>query len=85
VAFPFGKKPTLTELCDRLVSLGCNIKDLSGSMITPEGVCHIMYACNPANGKFVILPSMEKDELVSPWVIGNVERSLRLDTGYPKL
>ena len=85
MAFPFGKVPTLAELCERLKSLGCSIKELSGDMVTPDGTCRVVYACNPKNGKFVILPIIAVDEAVSPWLIGNIERRLGVNTGYPTL
>lgn len=85
MAFPFGGHATPEKLRARLKELGCDIKDLSGEIVTEDGRCRATYALNPQNGRYVVLPIIDEDELVSPWVIGNIERRLGVDTGFSKL
>jgi len=82
---PFGANPTLSKLRERLIELGCRIKDLSGEIVTQDGSCRVQFALNPNNGKFVVLPIIDDDETVSPWIIGNIERRLGIRTGFSTL
>ena len=83
--FDFAANPKLDDLRARLVGLGCEIKDLSGEFVTLEGSSRILYARNPQNGRFIILPIIDQDARISPWHIGNIERRLNLITGFPTL
>jgi hypothetical protein len=85
MAFDFAESPKLDQLRARLLELGCQIKDLSGEFVTLEGSSRILYARNPANGRFAILPIVEQDARISPWHIGNIERRLNVITGFPTL
>jgi hypothetical protein len=69
----------------RLEKLGCEVKDLSGEMVTETGARHVLYAFNPANRRFVVLPIMDGDGQLSPWHVGNIERRLGVKTGFPRL
>jgi hypothetical protein len=75
--------PTLAELRDRIRELGCELKDLSGEVVTDEGSFRVVYALNPANGKFVTLPLLNDWDLLGPYTIATIERRLGLITGFP--
>ena len=61
------------------------IADLSGELVCDDGVFRIRYAKNPTNDRFVIISEYTDDEVMTPWVIGNIERRLIIITGFPSL
>lgn len=79
----FGAAPTLAKLRERLIELGCDIKDLSGHIGGPHGEYRVWYAYNPKNGKYVTLPLLHDDDLVGQYTVANIERRLDLKTGFP--
>jgi hypothetical protein len=80
-----GRAPTMLELVARLVELGCDIRNLSGEIVTLDGMASIRHAYNPRNRRFIVLPRLDDHEIVSPWVVGNVERRLGVETGFQSL
>ncbi len=85
MAAPFGGSPTLAECIACLEELGCKITELSGDLVSEDGVFRVRYALNPANGKFVVLSDHADNDRLTPWVIGNIERRLKLITGFPSI
>jgi len=79
----YGGSTELAVLIARLVELGCQITELSAPIVGPDGPVRVRHAVNPANSKFVILPNVPDDERLAPSMIGNIERRLGLDTGFP--
>ncbi|MCW5695168.1 MAG: hypothetical protein KIS96_00390 [Bauldia sp.] len=78
-----ANSPTLAELKARLEDLGCSITVLSDEITTPDGEYVVSAASH--EGRFVALPLVPDGERISPWVIGNIERRLRIKTGFASL
>lgn len=75
--------PTLMQLRARLQELGCELKDMSGEIVTASGTCRVVYVVNPSNGRYVTLPLLGDDDLIGQYTIANIERRLGLRTGFP--
>jgi hypothetical protein len=58
---------------------------LSGEIVTLDGMASIRHAYNPSNRRFMVLPVLEGHDIVSPWVVGNIERRLGVETGFKSL
>jgi hypothetical protein len=80
-----SRAPTMLELVVRLAELGCDIRSLSGEIVTLDGMASIRHAYNPRNRRFMVLPMLEDHEIVSPWVVGNIKRRLGAETGFQSL
>jgi hypothetical protein len=75
--------PTLVQLRARLEELGCQLRDLSGEIVTGDGTYRVVYVVNPSNGQYVTLPLLADDDLIGQYTIANIERRLGLRTGFP--
>jgi hypothetical protein len=83
VAHPFGPRwPTLRELIELFVMMGCVQQELSGHLEGPDGSHPIRYLYSPVTDDFVSLLNYEDDEGIPPSEVANWER--RLGVSIPK-
>ncbi len=77
--FPFTAFPTLRAFIDAAVAQGCREGTIEGRLVGPRGPVAIRYLVAPGpNGALAILPEMGDEERLSPTVISNLVRVLRV-------
>lgn len=78
MAFPFSAMPTLGQFVTRAVEQGCSVKEVLG-MVGQEGDIKARYLIglgrNPA---IAVLPNIKDDERLSPALIANLVRVLKV-------
>jgi hypothetical protein len=81
--FPISEWPTLSELIERCIQLGCEHRTLEGELVTEEGAFKVHYLLN--KGDFQVIDDFKDDERVPPSFVGALERRLGIKTGFPAL
>jgi hypothetical protein len=86
MAFPFGQSPTLRQFLDVAISKGCRLIHVPG-VIGPDGRA-IDSRCliGPAPNYIPYpLPGIRDDQPLNPGLIGSIERTLGIQTGFPSI
>jgi hypothetical protein len=80
---PHHQWPKLWEVLERCEKLGCVKRELTGELVTDEGVYKIYYIINVATRDFVIIDEIEDNEAVPPSFRDSLERRLGITLGFP--
>ena len=86
MAFPYGQLPTLRQFIDVAKSRGCQMTHVPG-VIGPDGHA-IDSRCLVGPPPTYIpypLPGIKDDEPLTPSLIGSIERTLGIQTGFPSI
>lgn len=79
MAYPFTAFPTLRTFIERALSQGCEEGLLTDCLVGPRGPVTIRYLVAPGeDGAIAILPEMDDDERLTPTVISQLVRVLRV-------
>jgi hypothetical protein len=84
MAFPFGPLPTLNEFVAVAKSMGCDLIHVTG-VLGPDGQAidsRCLVGPPPARIPYP-LPGIRDDEHLTPGLIGSIERTLGIKTGFP--
>ena len=85
MSLPVAPFQPIEVVIAKLRSLGCEIRKLDNFTTVVYGEKkEIEYAFNPKNEAFYYL-DYEDNELVSPDCIENIERTLQVNLGFPKM
>lgn len=85
MAFPFGQLPTLREFLEAAVAHGCEVIRVPG-IIGPNGPIDARCLVGPPPSRIPYpLPSIEDDDRLTPTLIGSIERTLGISTGFPSI
>jgi hypothetical protein len=83
--YPFGRLPTLREFLAVAVALGCEVMQVPG-LIGPDGPMDARCLIGPAPNRIPYpLPGMRDDDRMTPTLIGSIERTLDINTGFPSI
>jgi len=86
MAFPFGQLPTLRQFLDTAIALGCELLTVPG--ITDADGKPIAARCllGPAPMRIPYpLPLMRDSQRITPSLVGSIERTLHITTGFPSI
>jgi hypothetical protein len=84
-AFPFGQSPTLREFVDVAISKGCQVIEVPG-IVGPNGAVDGRCLVGPPPNRIPYpLPGIKDDERLTPSLIGSIERTLGIQTGFPSI
>jgi hypothetical protein len=85
MAFPFGQLPTLREFLDAAIAQGCQVVEVLG-VVGPQGPIAARCLIGPPGNRIPYpLPGMADDERMTPTLIGSIERTLGISTGFPSI
>jgi hypothetical protein len=85
MAFPFGQLPTLREFLDAAIAQGCEEIEVAG-VIGPNGPIDARCLVGPPPARIPYpLPGMDDDDRMTPSLIGSIERTLGIQTGFPTI
>lgn len=85
MAFPFGQLPTLRQFLDKAVELGCEVIDVPG-VVGPKGAVDARCLVGPAPHRIPYpLPGLRDNQRLTPSLIGSIERTLGISTGFPSI
>ena len=85
MAFPFGQLPTLREFLDAAIALGCDLVEVPG-VLGPNGPVDTCCLVGPPPSRIPYpLPGIEDDERLTPSLVGSIERTLGIRTGFPSI
>jgi hypothetical protein len=86
MAFPFGQLPTLRQFLDAAIALGCEEVRVPG-ITGPDGK-PVAARClvGPAPKRIPYpLPAMRDNQRMTPSLVGSIERTLGITTGFPSI
>ena len=85
MASGFGPLPTFREFLDVALSLGCEVILVSG-VAGPSGELDRRCLLGPPPSRIPYpLPSIEDTHFVYPKLVGSIERTLGIKTGFPSV
>jgi hypothetical protein len=85
MAFPFGQLPIFREFLDAAVAQGCEVVQVPG-VIGPNGPVDARCLVGPPPNRIPYpLPGMQDDDRMTPGLIGSIERTLGIKTGFPSI
>jgi hypothetical protein len=86
MAFPFGQLPTLRQFLDAAIAQGCREIAVPG-IIGPDG--------NRVDARCLVgpppkqipypLPGLKDGQRMTPSLVGSIERTLGISTGFPSI
>ena len=80
MAHPFGVAwPTLQQLIDLFVAMGCQLGRLPGHIEGPQGRNAVRYLYSPLTDDFVSLSDYDERDYIPPSEVANWERRLGLE------
>ena len=82
MAYPFAQMPTLREFVDQAKAAGCEEVPIPGPIMGPKGPANIR-CLQGHNGSIAVLPDMDEDEHLTPTVVGNLCRRLKIEIDLP--
>jgi hypothetical protein len=86
MAFPFGQLPTLRQFLDAAIAQGCREMTVPG-VIGPDGRgidARCLVGPAPARIPYP-LPGLKNGDRMTPSLIGSIERTLGIKTGFPSI
>jgi hypothetical protein len=85
MAFPFGQLPTLRQFLDAAIAQGCQETYVKG-LLGPNGPIDARCLVGPPPTRIPYpLPGIKDDDPLTPTVIGSIERTLGITTGFPSI
>jgi hypothetical protein len=85
MAFPFGQHPTLRQFLDAAIAQGCQEIHVTG-VIGPNGPVDARCLVGPPPNRIPYpLPGIKDDERLTPTMVGSIERTLGIATGFPPI
>ena len=85
MAFPFGQMPTLRQFLNAAVARGCQ-EILVKGVIGPNGPLDARCLVGPPPSRIPYpLPGIGDDDYMTPTMIGSIERTLGISTGFPSI
>lgn len=86
MAAPFGPLPTLREFLDIARSLGCQVIDVPGVVGHNGDPTDARCLIGPPPSQIPYpLPRMRDTQFMTPTLIGSIERTLGIKTGFPSI
>jgi len=86
MAFPFGQMPTFRQFLDVAIRQGCQEVTVPG-VIGPDGR-RVDARCliGPAPSRIPYpLPGLKDGQRMTPSLVGSIERTLGINTGFPSI
>jgi hypothetical protein len=86
MAFPFGQLPTLRQFLDAAIALGCEEVIVPG-VTGPDGrLVDARCLVGPAPNRIPYpLPGLKDRQRMTPSLVGSIERTLGISTGFPSI
>ncbi len=85
MAYAFGPLPTLREFLEKCTTLGCQVISVQGVIGASGPLDRRALVGPPPNQIAYPLPNMQDTQFMYPKLIGSIERTLGIRTGYPSV
>lgn len=85
MAYPFGPLPTLREFLEIAVAQGCQVVDVGGVIGASGPLARRCLVGPPPSRIPYPLPGMQDTQFMYPRLIGSIERTLGIKTGFPSV